>query len=509
MVKNRVFNTGSLTLDTEKEHIFVSVTPDYQKGPGIQRDGITPPRMQDPHAVGNITLPRLDKIAVRGLDSTTNAYEQRAGTWTLYQHLKEFCDQRGQDWLIIGAQGCGDLTMNPWHLAYLGPNYYINSLQNQLCGMFLPGDPQDPIDHRIYRCLVKWCDDMATHLGHRYEFLDLRFMAGGANIIQINDPKVARKYDAFLRPLPGYNPDLHNIAPFLEFALGGKTIIQQGDVVPLFTAIDRFQDVRHIFCLPYQIPCAGNFRRQGIDKINLGEYQLYGDLNARRAALNGPIIVETQLISPGGFLNINLANPAVARELDEQQFKRVDFSPRRAGEYFPYPGGDTVEIYFPKSIYPFGILGMSGQRIICFASSGLGARIGNTLEGITLIMSDGFSAEEAMVLDEGFDVFQMINPMRDDHTFTYTNEELLKRVLAFTHAQMLQDTDESVNNPVNGPALGGNMRQWPLNRGLLDQVEGDYGIIAAAPDYTDIFPVKLGRSQIRSILIVAVRENHQ
>jgi hypothetical protein len=30
---------------------------------------------------------------------------------------------------------------------------------------------------------------------------------------------------------------------------------------------------------------------QVINTINLGEYQLYGDLNARRAALNGPIIV--------------------------------------------------------------------------------------------------------------------------------------------------------------------------------------------------------------------------
>ncbi|GBL10588.1 hypothetical protein [Microcystis aeruginosa] len=528
MVKHRVFNTGSLTLDTEKEHIntgsltldtekehieeqiFLSVTPDYQKGPGIQRDGITPPRMQDPHAVGNITLPRLDKIAIPGLDSTTNAYEQRAGTWTLYHHLKEFCDQRGQDWLIIGAQGCGDLTMNPWHLAYLGPNYYIKSLQNQLCGMFLPGDSQEPIDHRIYRCLVKWRDDMATHLGHRYEFLDLKFiMAGGANIIQINDPRVA-DYDAFLRTLPGYDANLQNIAPFLEFALGGKTIIQQGDVVPLFTAIDRFQDVRHIFCLPYQVPCAGHFRGQVINTINLGEYQLYGDLNARRAALNGPIIVETQLISLGSFLRINLADAAVAKELNKQHFKPVGVSPRRAGEYFPYPGGDTVEIYFPKSIYPFGILGMSGQKIICFASSGLSAKIGNTLEGITLIMSDGFGAEEAMVLDEGCDVFQMINPKKkDDHAFTYTNEELLDRVLAFTHDQMLLDTAESVKYPVNGPALGGDMRQWPLNQNLLNQVENDYGAIPAGLDYTDIFPVSLGRSQIRSILIVAVPKNPQ
>ena len=510
MVRNQVFNTGSLTLDTEKEQLFVSVTPDYQKGPGIQRDGITSPRMQDPHAVQDIMFPRLGRTAIPGLDSTTNSYEQRAGTWTLYHHLKEFYDQLGQDWLIIGAQGCGDLTMNPWHLAYLGPNYYINSLQNQLCGMFLPGGYQEPINQRIYRCLVKWCDAMARHLGHRYEFLDLRFiMAGGANIIQINDPRVARRYDDFLRTLPGYDANLQNIAPFLEFALGGKTIIQQGDVVPLFTAIDRFQDVRHIFCLPGKIPCAGNFMKQAIDKIYLGEYQLYGDLNARRAALNGPIIVETQLISPGGFLNINLANPAVARELDEQQFKRVDFSPRRAGEYFPYPGGDTVDIYFPKNIYPFGILGMSGQRIICFASSGLGARIGNTLEGITLIMSDGFGAEEAMVLDEGYDVFQMINPMEDDHAFTYTNEKLLGRVLAFTYDQMLLDKAESVKYPVNGPALGGNMRQWPLNQNLLNQVEIDYGIRAAGLDYTDIFPVRLSRSQIRSILIVAVRKNHQ
>ncbi|CCI00725.1 hypothetical protein [Microcystis aeruginosa] len=512
MVENQVFNTGSLTLDAKTEQLFVSVTPDYQKGPGIQRDGITPPRMQDPHAVGDITLPRLHQIAVRGLDSTTNAYEQRAGTWTLYHHLKEFCDQRGQDWLIIGAQGCGDLTMNPWHLAYLGPNYYINSLQNQLCGMFLPGDPQEPIDHRIYRCLVKWCDDMATHLGHRYEFLDLRFMAGGANIIQMNDPRVARKYDAFLRTLPGYDANLQNIAPFLEFALAGKTIIQQGDVVPLFTAIDRFQDVRHIFGVPYQIPlgaAGSHFMGQTISRINLGEYQLYGDLNARRAALNGPIIVETQLISPGSFLRINLADAAVANELTQNNFRRVGVSPRRAGEYFPYPGGDTVEIYFPKSIYPFGILGMSGQKIICFASSGLSARIGNTLEGITLIMSDGFGAEEAMVLDEGFDVFQMINPMKDDHAFTYTNGELLDRVLAFTYDQMLLDTAASTRNPVNGPALGGDMRQWPLNQNLLNQVENDYGARAAGLDYTDIFPVSLGRSQIRSILIVAVRKNPQ
>jgi hypothetical protein len=46
---------------------------------------------------------------------------------------------------------------------------------------------------------------MATHLGRRYEFLDLKFiMAGGAQIIiQINDPQVARRYDASFRSATG------------------------------------------------------------------------------------------------------------------------------------------------------------------------------------------------------------------------------------------------------------------------------------------------------------------
>ena len=85
----------------------------------------------------------------------------------------------------------------------------------------------------------------------------------------------------------------------------------------------------------------------------------------------------------------------------------------------------------------------------------------------------------------------------------------MDRVLAFTHDQMLSDTAASTRNPVNGPALGGDMRQWPLNQNLLNQVEIDYGIRAAGLDYTDIFPVRLSRSQIRSILIVAVPKNPQ
>ncbi|MGV2390405.1 MAG UNVERIFIED_CONTAM: hypothetical protein LVR29_25735 [Microcystis novacekii LVE1205-3] len=36
----------------------------------------------------DIMFPRRGGIAIANLDSTTNGYEQRAGTWTLYHHLK-------------------------------------------------------------------------------------------------------------------------------------------------------------------------------------------------------------------------------------------------------------------------------------------------------------------------------------------------------------------------------------------------------------------------------------
>jgi len=50
---------------------------------------------------------------------------------------------------IIGQQGCGDLTMNLWNVAYIN-NDLGQSPPELVCLQ------QEPIENRTYSCLVKW-----------------------------------------------------------------------------------------------------------------------------------------------------------------------------------------------------------------------------------------------------------------------------------------------------------------------------------------------------------------
>ena len=130
---NERFSISFLKTTKPDESMFVSVTSGFEHGPGIKRDGITPPRMNDPHSIPYICNSRNLPFNSR-LPETTNAYIQRAGTWTLFHHLKEFHETLGDKWLIVGVQSCGDLTMNPWHIAYVR-NSYIKGQTINLCGL--------------------------------------------------------------------------------------------------------------------------------------------------------------------------------------------------------------------------------------------------------------------------------------------------------------------------------------------------------------------------------------
>ncbi|MDJ0731123.1 MAG: hypothetical protein QNJ33_14140 [Crocosphaera sp.] len=546
MATSKVFNTGYFSISTDKEHLFLSVTPSCKHGPGIQRDGVTLPRMKDPHSIPSVLNEGIGHLHLpygHQLEDTTNAFEQRVGTWTIYHHLKEFIDTKGEEWTIIGVQGCGDLTMNPWHIAFLGSNSYQHNLQNTLCAMLIDDEYKEPIEKRVYRCLVKWKEQASKSIGHQYEFLNLKFIDLHPSIaVEIDDPDIAnqRKIQlskggyqfcalAFLRNAKklglsllwvmlfqksdASNGSAYSIASYIEFAVAGKTIIEKGYQLPLVAAIDKFQDVRHIFSLPNEIKCHGTFQGKTVEEINLGEYQLYRDLNARRAALNSPIIIDINWNEAGGYIKLDEEELMV--DLQKNNFKLVSQSPRGVAEYC-FHTDNTMEIYFPKNVYPFGLLGMKENKIFCLSSSGLSGRIGNTLEGITRIMIDQFSCEEAMVLDEGLDVFQIVNQSgenQDKPSFKYTNQDILNNVLKFTYEQMQKDNEQNKKEQkkqVNANLLGEEMINWTLNQQLWQDVEDAWNNLTPEVketlDDSDIFSVKLRRSQIRSVLIFAVKK---
>lgn len=247
MVESEGFKTGYLKTDMgDGEEIFLSVTPGFEYGPGIQRDGITKPRMTHPQSIAYVCLSR-GVTRKEGLPPTTKGYEQRVGTWTLYNHLREFVDKKGKDWRIIGVQSNGDLTANPWHVAYLGDSHISDSQKGLFCGLFTDGDPKEEIDRRVYRCLVKWNDEASKDRKIKYEFTSLKMSSKkSGNVVNIEDPD----YDkSWLESVDCYDKGTGNIAGCIEFALSGKTIVKKGYNIPILRAVDKFQDIRHILSL--------------------------------------------------------------------------------------------------------------------------------------------------------------------------------------------------------------------------------------------------------------------
>ncbi|HEY1205231.1 MAG: hypothetical protein ABSH46_11070 [Bryobacteraceae bacterium] len=489
-MESRAFTVGYMRFNSDDEEIFLSVTPGFEHGPGIQRDGISAPRMTDPHCVAYIAHARHTRRR-QPATSTVNPYHQRAGTWTLYNHLAHFQDTLGKaGWRIIGVQGHGDLTMNYWHVAYCAQPA-LNS-HPVFCRLNTVEDQPviEPHQDRTYRCLVKWKD---TGRRPRVEFRNIRFLPAGSEAgvtVHLADD------------------DDRDISEDISFAMAGKTIIENRVELPLEAIIDRFDDVRHIFTLP-ETPARG-FYRQQIHTAILGEYNLYNYINERRATLHGPVVIPLQPKT-----NLTFDWEPVQKTLVEKHFRPTGHGseiPTLRGQFRKYPGqtgqSECVEVFFPRNVYPFGVIGMrsglDGQvapEIIGFSSGGLSGRIGNTLEGVTRVVYDFLACGEAMVIDEGLDVFQLVNPLSPtagEHK--HRNEEILATVARQTEA-LIETEEQDCDRKFPGDSR---LRDLPLNREIFqDVLQTPYK--SPGPTTEEIFPVPPQRSQIRAVVIFAKR----
>jgi hypothetical protein len=500
------FDIGYLKVFANRhEDVFLSVTPNMRLGPGIQRDGVTAPRMTDPHTIPFAVGTSGQVLNKEHYPATTNAFIQRAGTRTLFEHIQEFIHCHGKEYRIIGVQSCGDLTMNHWHVAFtweegLPVLYHLGTRSD-------PTEMQEPWHDRIYRCLVKW---KSKEKERPYEFLDLRFAQIG-NRIEVSEAKADDTGD-------GSGDECKNcyITNEIDFALSGKIIINRGRDVSLASAIDRFQDVRHIFNLP-EIPVR-NQQGQLQGKINFGEYALFHDLNVRRAALSSPVIIDLKV--PSHDLVVHF------EDLEKELIKRYHYSqslesPTRRGEYRRY-SEYSVEIFYRHNVYPFGVVGGRSGEIVCLASGGLSGRVGNTLEGIIRIMFDFFGCNDALVLDEGYDTFHIVNPnpkrkATDPDNYKYDNNEILNQVAAFTLWRAMADKQEcedaeNEKEPKDRYRLGSDLWRWPLNKKVIDAVnkycqKQQHEIVPQPASALDVMAVAPRRSQMRSVLIFAALRN--
>jgi len=344
------------------------------------------------------------------------------------------------------------------------------------------------ITTRVYPSLVKDNDSRVTLEEVRYQqaFGDRREQLPFSPIINSKD-----------------------VSDDVQLIISGKHIVQDNQLLPAYRFVERFQDVRHIFKTP--LVDIQPIQRFGttIKDLWFGEYVLYSEINNRRAALAGPIDVPLMAVNPGLSIAVPIAWSELRRALSSypNYYREVNRAPESVGEWREHPEkADIIEIFFKRNVYSFSSIGLKVKDetnkdaiIVGHVSGGFSGRVGTSVEAVAENMIGHGYCSDAMIMDEGFDVFQLINSESENGGYQFTNEEILRAAAALT-ADLIRRS--KTQNDVRNSNKVGN-----LNDNILDELDQ---CLKNSPDQDEdlrraniLFPVKPLRTQIRSILIFA------
>jgi hypothetical protein len=292
----------------------------------------------------------------------------------------------------VGQAGCGDTTMNLWHVAYVaeGPRF-----------MFLE---DEPIRDREYPCLVKWC--AGQNSGHVSVEMGVRFVPDAE--------------------LPQVWIDGADVAGQIEFAVSAKPLINsKGQDIPFNHVTHFFRDLRHLFSLPKLTPTTVIgapvilFGQPVTADLWFGEKQLLDDVNLQRAACKGPVLLD-RLYGGLSITREYLRNALLAAGYSESD----NWVELRPTQFRIDQTGTGVEIFFREAKYPWNIIAVGkydndagergGQQVLL--SLGCGGRSGDgyfTLAAARDLLRSKAAENHiflggALLLDEGGDVFQKV-----------------------------------------------------------------------------------------------------
>lgn len=401
------------------EEIFLLYSKGFEQGPSIHRNGQGSPWMLDPETQSR---------------KVTDPHEQRRGTWLINEDARQLVRDSMPKWtddvvrkresnlmdaqdaeqrlkyyeifrtslddlsdyhssfertypnrVIVGMQGCGNLSMNEWYVAFLRSPFTAN----QPTFIALPEDQRDRYPPRQYTCLVKYSDGNARIESVIFNFLKKRIFS------------VAGRKD---------------ITDEVEFAVYGTQVLRNGELVGLSGIVEQIADVRHLFKLPnLNPPTQMNnephsrprrfFGERQFDDVWLGEAELLTNLALRRAALTEPVLLNRQFEHMG-------ADPDYVREIFGKQGYREDTLGDRFLRYndgtwrFREETDELIEVKLLRNVYSYSLIGVDKQgNTLALAVGGLAGRRGQTLEAaVENIRSYG--AVNALLIDQGDDVFQ-------------------------------------------------------------------------------------------------------
>jgi hypothetical protein len=414
---------------TDAEELFLSFTWDRKEGPPLWRNGTRAPEMKVINTTKQMTSnPVALRLGTWRVRETLGAKSERERdkeaiadalkeiefnspdkavleqmlreAETLPSHEKLFRERCG-DYRIVGLHGCGDLTMNEWNVAYAGGNLTE-------AGATIVALPGEKFEDRRYSCLVKW---KAIGTGRpRLSIEEVRF----SRLSEIergktNNLVAIRDGDCWLPR-----------ADSIEFAVSNQQIIRDGKVVSAIESCHQFGDLRHLLQLPNLNPDAlllpgetRPFQRRrlfGVEQrsdIWLGEKFLIAKNNLLRAALSGPITISVPQDCRPDHLRAALSYARYEEVLSPT-------APLAVGQWRETDLKEDViniEIHFRRNRYAWNMLGLTQDHTqLLSAAFDADPKIGSgfVLEDAAAILRD-YGAWDALLVDEGADVFQLVD----------------------------------------------------------------------------------------------------
>lgn len=412
--------TSVVEYDPSKgEEIFLVYSHGREHGPGIERDG-----------EGAARMAHMGRHS-RGEKTTTNPFGQRLRSWliaeslapddhvmataalpaaaadpaatealqdyidqipTLSAHDLEFITAYGPSaYRIVGMQGCGDLTMNLWNVAYVFSRSALNPLNPELIFLY-----PEPILDRTYSCLVK-----------------RRAQGGAPPVLSIEPLRFDPNAHGRGMVMKGGTGD--PVGDKIEFAVASRQVLRGGKGVSLDSITHQFSDLRHLIKMPNVNPAAGRprylFGRWTSDDVWFGEAKLIQDVNLQRAALHTAIFLDR--FECGGAEVPHIRTTFEAAGYNEE----TDPTAALTASHFRISAENDrqVEIFFERNVYPWNIIGLTEPdeneprkvlALACDAHRGaLGQPSFHKLEdAVEILRTQG--AYNALLVDEGQDVFQ-------------------------------------------------------------------------------------------------------
>ncbi len=347
--------------------------------------------------------------------------QMRLGTVSVWEHQVRYLSQVGNDAKRIRAiVGNGNLTQNPFFVAWLGQDGLLIRLRHE------------PVTDRSYDCLVVGENGAVTVEIVRFE---------GAGSLE--DEAGWRALDALSgKPLPSST----------QVALSGQRIVRDGRPILRQQLEEQvisglFYDLRHVFRFP--AVRSGSYWRD----LGLEQFYDHGSINTdvvAKALKRLPITTRWRALT-------NDEN-SVRTALCDKGYREAPADDSGPGTYSF--SSDFVHITFSDAIYCHNVLGIDQEGSLCSMQvTGWSNNVGATLEGLSKLAANVF--QEALLLDNGGDVFYLVNHDPGEKMIPYSrlanpdstvvasceNRYFIRSVVLLTSGEVSNDGDIEVFKP--------------------------------------------------------------